>query len=661
MEIKKKGFRKKYNSINQRGGEGSEEDSSLDMSFIFFITEIALYITTFVFLFQDKTEYLAWIFGFIVNTLFPLTWIAAFLEYPMTNYKGYLMVCIFVGLVLEFVALLITVISNSIVKGRIADKQRKKSLEKDGTGENTQIYDNLNNFFSGIIAEIVSIPYWLTDYYRNSNNISKDNNENKYRNEKLRKSNHIIKSLFITITVLVISVISNYFVDEVEVEIKNKEPPKSTLGSNIHWWLNFLPVKLEQLDNFIQGTLSLINIDPLFKFFLLFCIGFSAFFFIFVRIIPQYSNYGNSYLEDNAENLKIIACDIAYTHYIRDAKVPGIIPDEKCYWTNNKEEITLDNGKKYNYDDINPYHDTALQSDFLTRNNLRGVILKLNYDIAGFPDIYNTAWGPVDFQTLLSFFMALTMVLVIPLIWMLFNFYGFIDLLSFKTDTCYFFTETEPIFEKKNTKLGSYLFYIGSILLFLGVFFSVYNNIKISQNPTTDTEIFKRWDSILTFIFSFIFGIVGTPVVFMILEMFSRLFGKTMVLSTTWNSNSDFWWFSIRIMVIIIFIVLVFTLYGVSLNFFTPINDNPETYKDSGIGHNNNIKAFVISIISIIVGWAFAFSPYVKMFSFIYNIIHFFIKNIVFVLGPVGILALSITQLAIADKASKELGEITGP
>ena len=101
MEKNKTCFKKKNNNnVKQRGGEGPEEESSLDMSFIFFMTEIVLYITTFVFLFKNKTEYLAWIFGFIVNTLFPLTWIAALLEYPMTNYKGYLMVCVFVGLIL---------------------------------------------------------------------------------------------------------------------------------------------------------------------------------------------------------------------------------------------------------------------------------------------------------------------------------------------------------------------------------------------------------------------------------------------------------------------------------------------------------------------------------------------------------------------------------
>ena len=597
------------------------------------MTEIVLYITTFVFLFKNKTEYLAWIFGFIVNTLFPLTWIPAFLEYPMTNYKIYLMVCIFVGLVLEFVAILINIISNSIVKGRIAEKQRKHSLKKDGTGENTKIYDNFNNFFSGILAEFISIPYWLTDYYKSANNKSKDNYEPQFKHDSLRHTNHIIKSLFITITVLIISVVSNYFVDEVETEIKHKESPKSTLGSNIHWWLNLLPVKLEQLDNFIQGALSVINIDPLFKFFLLFCIGFSAFFFIFVRIIPQYSAYGNSYLEHNAENL---ACDIEYPNYVDDAKIDG----NNCYWVGDPS---------YKPGDINPKHDTAVQSNYLKENNLRGVILKLNYDIAGFPDIYNQEWGPVDFKSLLSFFMALAMVLVIPLIWMLYAFYDFIDILSFNKFEKY----TIGIFgEYKNTQIGSYLFYIGSIVLFLGVFLSVYTSIKPGA----------PMDEVLTFILSFIFGIVGTPVVFMILEMFSRLihsFSKSIpILSSLFNTTStknDEWlsWYSIsRIFIIIIFIVLVFTLFGVSLE---------KKWLDSGIGHKNNIKAFVISMISIIVGWAFAFSPYVKMFSLIYNIVHFIIKNIVFVLGPIGILALSITQLAIADKASKNLGQITGP
>jgi hypothetical protein len=88
---------------------------------------------------------------------------------------------------------------------------------------------------------------------------------------------------------------------------------------------------------------------------------------------------------------------------------------------------------------------------------------------------------------------------------------------------------------------------------------------------------------------------------------------------------------------------------------------------DSGIqqnwldnnGNGKSIKMIVIFLISMIIGWFFAFSPYFQVITLLINIVMVPVKTVLFVLAPITILALSITQVALSDSANKVLGNVS--
>jgi hypothetical protein len=83
-----------------------------------------------------------------------------------------------------------------------------------------------------------------------------------------------------------------------------------------------------------------------------------------------------------------------------------------------------------------------------------------------------------------------------------------------------------------------------------------------------------------------------------------------------------------------------------------------DKWLDNG-GNGKIIKFMMIFLISMIIGWIFAFSPYFNVISMLINIAMVPVKTVLFVLAPITILALSITQLALADKANKVLGTLS--
>jgi hypothetical protein len=141
----------------------------INLSLALFVTMVALYIVDFVYLFQYKTEYLAWIFAFIMNIILPISWALEVMKYPTSTYKYYLTGCLMVGILLEFVALLITLMTNSIIQKRITDFEIKRRLEQSGDmkpGESKDTtYDKIVNTVSGIIAEVITVNHWFKDLY----------------------------------------------------------------------------------------------------------------------------------------------------------------------------------------------------------------------------------------------------------------------------------------------------------------------------------------------------------------------------------------------------------------------------------------------------------------------------------------------------------------
>ena len=163
------------------------------------------------------------------------------------------------------------------------------------------MYDKTVNTISGIIAEIVTANYWLKAYFTSSSDNSKNNKkpDSDYKvPEIILSTNEINKKLYTTTAVLIIASVSSYFVNQTNYEIEKGYPPKSTLGNNIQWWLSLIPQKIEDAENLWKNVLTSISIDPFIRFFFLFCGGFSAFFFSFVRISPIFSEITDEYIKE---------------------------------------------------------------------------------------------------------------------------------------------------------------------------------------------------------------------------------------------------------------------------------------------------------------------------------------------------------------------------
>lgn len=349
------------NPMNSALKNATEIDTygHINLSLALFVMMVALHVVNFVYLFSSKTEYLSWIFAFILNILFPISWAMDLMKYPNGTYKYYLTGCLILGIVFEFIALLIILTTNSIIQKRITDHEKKKRLDNSGdptiTVPNDTVYDKTVNTISGIIAEIVTANYWLKAYFTSSSDNSKNNKkpDSDYKvPEIILSTNEINKKLYTTTAVLIIASVSSYFVNQTNYEIEKGYPPKSTLGNNIQWWLSLIPQKIEDAENLWKNVLTSISIDPFIRFFFLFCGGFSAFFFSFVRISPIFS------------------------------------------------EIT---------------------DEYIKEQGLKGYVFSTNFDTITFPDIYNQSAGPVNFQLLVAFFFGILMFIIFPFLATIFN------------------------------------------------------------------------------------------------------------------------------------------------------------------------------------------------------------------------------------------------
>lgn len=58
-------------------------------------------------------QFIALIVALCFTFIFPLSWVSSTIEYPDRNTKYYILVCLFVGIILEFVSLLMTMFTNN--------------------------------------------------------------------------------------------------------------------------------------------------------------------------------------------------------------------------------------------------------------------------------------------------------------------------------------------------------------------------------------------------------------------------------------------------------------------------------------------------------------------------------------------------------------------
>ena len=190
-------------------------------------------------------------------------------------------------------------------------------------------------------------------------------------------------------------------------------------------------------------------------------------------------------------------------------------------------------------------------------------------------------------------------------------------------------------------------------------------------NPVNIGVTNTNMNNLLMAIIGFLFALLGTPVLFMVFEFLMRFGGEPLsrYVKRGWNDRSDENWllsfisnlpftngrnFSDPYNWIVLFIA--FTFFGLWFGIMgSGIKDN---WLDNG-GNGKIIKFIMIFLISMIVGWGAAFLPYFNVISILINIGLVPVKMVTFILAPITVLALSITQLALVDKAKKVVGSLS--
>lgn len=246
--------------------------SHLDIGTASFVTCIILFSICFSYLIpiSSKVKFIALIISLCITFIFPLTWVSSAINYPDKNTKYYILVCIFVGVIFEFTALLMTFLTTNTAQERAREHNEKL---------------NQAQIEAGKVVEVS--PFIL-------------------------ENNRLIYILFTTSVVLMIGSIGTYFYDEVTIE-KEQElggipiKPASVMGTNVHWWLTFFYEKANDFDNWWHETIAMIPIPAVLKMFILFVIGFLIAFFIFVdvRIYESPTSdvkiNGNDYIKNDSK------------------------------------------------------------------------------------------------------------------------------------------------------------------------------------------------------------------------------------------------------------------------------------------------------------------------------------------------------------------------
>lgn len=221
----------------------------LDLGTAIFATCIILFSILFSYLIPSTSniKYIAIVIALIVTFIFPLSWITSMIQYPNRNSKFYVLICLFLGIIFEFVTLLLSVLTHRVVEQRSKEYNDKRTQEEINQGKHYDESDLLYN------------------------------------------NNKLIYKLFTATTVLMIGCIGVFFYDAVEHEqmlIENGAPikPASTMGTNIHWWLSFFYEKANEIDSWWHSTTDMFELPAVYKMFSLFAIGFLTVFFIFVKI-----------------------------------------------------------------------------------------------------------------------------------------------------------------------------------------------------------------------------------------------------------------------------------------------------------------------------------------------------------------------------------------
>ena len=258
------------NNIYQRNNSVSWSDTILDkhawakhlnpmdkndqMRVVYYIFCIVLYCISFKYLFENKnTEYVVYVFVFIINCVFPFLWIGDFrnivslVNSPLLNYKS---TCIAIGSIIVFVALFLVLLTNEYVR-------KQKESNRTNT-DDTQI-KNLD---------------------------VKGDNVKEYKDK-------VILIVFISFIVILWSMVGETFSNSESIFssfVRNDtlDKYKSNFVKLLGWLLDQPYYFAENLDKTVHSFFDKFNMHPLPKIFAVYSVTFIVVFFgAFVRI-PQH-------------------------------------------------------------------------------------------------------------------------------------------------------------------------------------------------------------------------------------------------------------------------------------------------------------------------------------------------------------------------------------
>jgi hypothetical protein len=451
-------------------------------------------------------------------------------KYDLNVYNKYTLVCLGLTVIFGFVALLLILLTNGIVLTR----------EKEMKDANPDKIDKIQ--------------------------VSPTIEHNHYLN----------RTLFVTTTVTSWALLFMFFYDAVDKEKKvglsKEKQTDSKLGENIYWLLGFIPEKLRQFDTFWHSIFKDLPIDPIVKMFLLFSVGFLAFFFI---------------------------------------------PFIKVY----KRELT--ETEKHIYPP--PQRPTLIE-------------------VVNFPTIFNANNDPntrIDYPGMAAFFVSLMSSILVFLI--------------------LFFAVNTVIPGKMSFVTSSVISFVVFLILLISLLLnkkSLGDENKFNAKNTDHTTNQYTTKLLLFLVITFTFGLFSAPVVTMIGEIILRMFNYSSINPLRKLSSSNSIWFWL-IFLILPFLTIWFTLFFVGTYDTCGMDSSDATCPWFGTDNNKNFKILMIALLSVLVGWFFAFSPYFYMFYGLWGFVMSMIRHLLYIVGPIGILGISISEVILANKAATSTGKVS--
>jgi len=224
--------------------------------FLFYVVSVAMYCISFYYLFIKHlpSEYIIFIFIYILNAIFPFIWMKDFLSVDSVNLFAHRLVLyrnigVAAALALQFISLFMVILKNENVR-----KMKLLSTHSEDEENNREKIKDLNT-----------------------------------NDEGTEKADRLISIFFVTITTLIWGVIGVAFSENkiITHDPDFKFPP---LFATIRWLLNQPYHFINNIEILWHNFMDRINMSPLVKAFCIYCVTFIVTFFgAFVRI-PHFKN-----------------------------------------------------------------------------------------------------------------------------------------------------------------------------------------------------------------------------------------------------------------------------------------------------------------------------------------------------------------------------------